>query len=254
MAEQLAVELRDHTGKLNNRRLRRSGQIPAVLYGHGQDNVCLKVSSDALSAALRHGSRLVDLTGAVSESAFIRDIQWNTWGTDVLHVDFTRIRADEVVEVDLEHRIRGEAPGIREGGVVDQIIHDVRNLLPRRFDPGKIAGEHQPSQARRQNRPVGPMQIPEGAKLLVEDMEAIVVQCIVPVGIARRRSSGSGSGRAGDNRRQEGRGRGRERRRVIAYETCGWAGQSGPEVPGHSAQHRLRNIGRVGPKLRALRP
>jgi large subunit ribosomal protein L25 len=78
MAEQMVVENRDQRGKLDNRRLRKSGKIPAVLYGHGLENVCLAVSSEALSLALRHGSRLVDLTGAVSESAFIRDMQWDT--------------------------------------------------------------------------------------------------------------------------------------------------------------------------------
>ena len=125
MAEQMSVELRKQGGKLNNRRLRRGGKIPAVLYGHGQENVCLNVSAETLSTALRHGSRLVDLTGAVNESAFIRDMQWDTWGTHVLHVDFTRISADEVVEVTLTIELRGEAPGVREGGVVDQLIHDV---------------------------------------------------------------------------------------------------------------------------------
>ena len=53
MAEQLTVEVRKNQGKLNNRRLRRSGHVPAVLYGHGLENVNLSVSEEALSHALR---------------------------------------------------------------------------------------------------------------------------------------------------------------------------------------------------------
>ena len=66
MAEQLQVAARDTRGKHNSRRLRRSGGIPAILYGHGLAPVALAVSAEHLEAAMRHGSRLVELTGAVS--------------------------------------------------------------------------------------------------------------------------------------------------------------------------------------------
>ena len=179
MAEQMSVELRDQRGKLNNRRLRRSGKIPAVLYGHGQENLCLNVSAEALSLALRHGSRLIDLTGAVSESAFIRDMQWDTWGTHVLHIDFTRISADEVVEVTLNIELRGEAPGVREGGVVNQLIHDVEISCPAGAIPDKL--QVNINHLKLEDKiTLAELQIPEGAKLLVEDLEAIVVECIVP--------------------------------------------------------------------------
>jgi large subunit ribosomal protein L25 len=179
MAEQMVVENRVQRGKLDNRRLRRSGKIPAVLYGHGLENVCLAVTSEALSVALRHGSRLVDLTGAVSESAFIRDMQWDTWGTHVLHVDFTRISADEVVEVTLTIELRGEAPGVRSGGVVDQLIHDVEISCPAGSIPEKLQVNINHLKLD-ETITLAALQIPQGAKLLVEDMEAIVVQCIVP--------------------------------------------------------------------------
>jgi large subunit ribosomal protein L25 len=179
MAEQMSVELRDQRGKMNNRRLRRSGKIPAVLYGHGQENVCLNVSVEALSTALRHGSRLVDLTGAVSESAFIREMQWDTWGTHVLHVDFTRISADEVVEVTLNIELRGEAPGVRAGGVVNQLIHDVEISCPAGAIPDKL--QVNINHLKLDDKiTLAQLQIPQGAKLLVEDLEAIVVECIVP--------------------------------------------------------------------------
>ncbi|MCX7701165.1 MAG: 50S ribosomal protein L25, partial [Gemmataceae bacterium] len=117
MAEQLNVELRETRGKRNARRNRRAGKLPAVLYGHGQEAISLALSAEPFEAAVRHGARLVKLTGAVDEQAFIREIQWDTWGTHVLHVDFTRISEHEKVEVRVPVEIRGEAPGLKAGGV-----------------------------------------------------------------------------------------------------------------------------------------
>ena len=179
MAEQMLVELRDQRGKLNNRRLRRSGKIPAVLYGHGEENVCLDVSAETLSTALRHGSRLVDLTGAVNESAFIRDVQWDTWGTHVLHVDFTRISADEVVEVTLTIELRGEAPGVREGGVVDQLVHQVTIECPAGSIPEKIVVNINNLKLG-DTIAVAALELPEGARVLGEP-DIVAVQCVLPV-------------------------------------------------------------------------
>ena len=78
MAQQLAVDSRDTQGKRRNRRLRAVGRVPAILYGHGLENVSLAVGADELASVIRHGSRLVSLTGVVNESAFIRELQWNT--------------------------------------------------------------------------------------------------------------------------------------------------------------------------------
>ena len=125
MTDQLKVELRESRGKHRTRRLRKSGSIPAVLYGHKEETVSLAVPTAAFEAAIRHGSRMVDLTGAVNESALISEVQWDTFGTEVLHVDFTRVRKDERVEAELPVELRGEAPGSREGGRVEQVVYEV---------------------------------------------------------------------------------------------------------------------------------
>ncbi len=138
MALQLAVQPRETEGKHGNRRLRQSGKIPGILYGHGLESVPLAVAADALTAAIRHGSRLVSLTGAVNESAFIRDLQWDTWGTHIIHVDFTRISEHEIVEVRVPVELRGEAPGVREGGVVVQHVHEVEIACPASVIPDKL--------------------------------------------------------------------------------------------------------------------
>ncbi len=179
MAEQLEVTARQSRGKRNNRRLRRGGVIPAVLYGHGQESVALAVTAERFDIALRHGSRLVDLTGAVRESAFIRELQWDTWGTGVVHVDFTRISADELVKVEVTIELRGEAPGVKEGGVVEQLVHQVELECPAGSIPDKL---HVNVNQLKLNDSIklSSLELPEKSKIF-GDPETIIVHCIVPV-------------------------------------------------------------------------
>jgi large subunit ribosomal protein L25 len=180
MALQLAVQSRDHRGKHGNRRLRLAGHVPAVLYGHGLECVPLSVEADVLSAAIRRGSRLVQLTGAANESAFIRELQWDTWGTHIVHVDFTRISEHEIVEVRVPIELRGESPGVREGGVVVQHVHDVELACPASAIPEKLAVNINQLPLEGTVK-LGELELPEGAKILAADLEAVVVECVVPV-------------------------------------------------------------------------
>ena len=179
MAEQIPTVAREKGGKHSNRRLRYSGQTPAILYGHGQANVCLSVPSEAIAAALRHGSRMVGLTGVVNESAFIRDLQWDTYGTHVLHIDFTRISMDELVKVHLTVELRGQAPGVKDGGAVEQLIHDVQIECPAGAIPEKLLVSV--NQLKLDDTiTISQLELPAKSKI-IGDPEAIVVQCVIPV-------------------------------------------------------------------------
>ncbi len=125
MSDLLEVEPRTALGKLNNRRLRRSGKLPAVLYGHGQEVVNLTVNADQLEGSLRHGAHLVDLKGAADGQALLQNVQWDTFQMSVLHVDLLRVDASDRVKVEIPLLLRGEAPGVGEGGVVEHLHHTV---------------------------------------------------------------------------------------------------------------------------------
>jgi large subunit ribosomal protein L25 len=178
MAEQLKVALREATGKHPNRRLRKAGQVPAVLYGHNQENVCVSVAAEDLEAAVRRGSRLVDLTGGLSESALIRELQWDTWGVHVLHVDFTRVSADENVEVEISVELRGEAPGVKEGGVVEQLVHRVAIECRAASVPDKLEISVNDLQLGG-SITVAQLEVPAGGRVL-RDAETVVVHCVEP--------------------------------------------------------------------------
>lgn len=178
MAQELKVEVRESRGKRNARRLRQTGVIPAVLYGHGREDVALSVPADVLGGLVQRGSRLVLLTGAVNESAMIRELQWDTWGTHLLHVDFTRVSADEAVEVDLALELRGEAPGLKEGGLISHSLHLLRIECPASAIPEKLEVNVNHLNLH-DSITVGDLELPAGAKALV-DAGTVVVQCIEP--------------------------------------------------------------------------
>lgn len=129
MAETIALSAkpRSERGSQAVRRLRRQGQVPAVLYGHKEETLAIKLSSDEVIKALRHGARVVDLKteGGKEEKAFIRDLQWDHLGQHLLHVDFTRVSLDERIRVTVRLELRGTAPGVTAGGVLDQPLHDL---------------------------------------------------------------------------------------------------------------------------------
>ena len=138
MAEVLNVSVRNELGSGPVRRLRRAGRTPAILYGHGEANVNLSIPTSEIKTALRHGSKLVDLQGSLSEKALIRIVQWDCYGSDVLHVDLTRVSESERVEVTVSLELKGEAPGLKEGGIVDHHLFDVEIECPAGEIPDKL--------------------------------------------------------------------------------------------------------------------
>ncbi len=179
MAETLNAKIRSQRGTRAARRMREQGMIPAVLYGHGQENVHLALAVDELRHIIQQGTKLVELKGDVAESALIREVQWDTFGTEVIHIDFTRVSAGERVETRLPVHLRGEAAGQRAGGIIEHVLHELEiecpvNSLPDRLEvniSGLNVGE---------SLTAGEVPLPEGAKLLV-DPSLLVVHCVLPV-------------------------------------------------------------------------
>jgi large subunit ribosomal protein L25 len=176
MAETLQVKLRESRGKREARRLRKSGSIPAVLYGHGETNHALAVPADAMSSAVRHGARVVELTGALNEKALIRDLQWDTYGTAVLHVDFARVSEHERIEVKVSVELRGHAAGAKAGGIVEHLVHEVEIECEALSIPEKLElnvndlaiGGHLTG---------ADLRLPNGVRL-VTDPELVLVHCV----------------------------------------------------------------------------
>ena len=122
----LAAEKRTELGTRAARRLRKQRRIPGNLFGHRQDAVAFSVSEDAVQHVIDSGQRVVDVElEGNTEKAIFREVQWDTYGTHVQHIDLLRVDPDERVTVEVGFEFRGVAPGVTAGGVME---HPLRSL------------------------------------------------------------------------------------------------------------------------------
>jgi large subunit ribosomal protein L25 len=178
MSDSLEVFARAATGTRESRRLRRQGMVPAVLYGHGEKSIDLAARREALEAVVRHGSRIVDLEGAVKTSALVRDLQWDTFGVEPLHVDFVRVDKTERIKVRVPLDLKGDAPGHRAGGTVNMVLHDIEIECTPDTIPEKIHA-HVGKLELGGTIKAHDLELPKGAKVVHEGDETIV-SCTIP--------------------------------------------------------------------------
>jgi large subunit ribosomal protein L25 len=187
----LVVEFREQHGKRVNRRLRAEGKVPAILYGHKEKNVSLSIPADLLDAAIRHGNRFVQLSGALREKALIKECQWDTWGKDVLHVDLTRVSEHEKIKVTVPLELRGESPGTKDGGVVKQQLHEIELECEASAVPEKIDVNINHLELG-QLIHVADLHIPDGSTALTEST-LLVVSCTEAVEVSEEETAGEGA-------------------------------------------------------------
>src|SRR5438034_5918839 len=131
MAEtELKATLRDGGGKGSARKLRASGLVPGILYGHGMDPLKVAVDGRELYHVLHTGAGsnvLVDLqVGKDRHLAMPREIQRDHVRAQFLHIAFLAVRRDERITVDVPVHLVGESHGVKEGGVVEHHLWDLK--------------------------------------------------------------------------------------------------------------------------------
>lgn len=116
---------RDRVGTRYSRRLRAAGQMPAVVYGHKEDPVAISVDENEMLRHLHHGSRLftVEIDGD-EQTCLVKDLQFDHLGTDVIHVDLSRVDLTEEVEVAVSIHFTGEAVGLKTAGSIFRTVND----------------------------------------------------------------------------------------------------------------------------------
>ena len=126
MATTLEAELREETGKGAGRRLRATGRVPGILYGH---NMKLSISGQDLLHlfhASGGASMVLDLkVDGTTHLAIPREIQRDHIHGRYIHIDFLAVRRDERITLAVEVYATGEAPGVKAGGVIEHHLRDV---------------------------------------------------------------------------------------------------------------------------------
>jgi len=176
-------EKRDVFGKNASRRIRKSGLIPAILYGEGADNVPLVVSKKDVIKILKSESGENTIFGIVFDSeeanVMIKALQLDPTTDELLHADLIKIAMDKEIRVQVPIELVGEAIGVKsEGGFVDFMAREVEiECLPGNIPDHltvDISGLHL-----HQSVKAGEIVIPEGVKLLA-DPGAVIIMVQVP--------------------------------------------------------------------------
>ena len=109
MSDTLVVKKREKLGSTATRRLRDEGQIPLNLYAHGEANASLSVPGEQVLAVIKHGGKLVKLSGDIAETALLREVQWDTYSKEIIHVDLLRVSEKELVETTVAIELRSDS-------------------------------------------------------------------------------------------------------------------------------------------------
>jgi large subunit ribosomal protein L25 len=138
----LSISARDVSNSRATRRLRRTGQVPGVLYGGGADAVPFAVDERELRHALAAQGAVVELQlDGEDTPAVLKDSQRHPVRGQTLHVDFLRVRLDVAIHAVVALELRGgdDAPGTKEGGVLEHVTREVNiealpNDIPERLE------------------------------------------------------------------------------------------------------------------------
>lgn len=171
----LGAEQRKKPGSAEARRLRRLNQIPAVVYGHKEKNEDIAISHDDFWSVIRHNQRIIDVEvkGAKPQKCLVRDVQWDVFGKEVVHVDFERVSADERIHLNVPVKLKGTAPGVGPGATLNFHLHELEIECTVVNIPEAITvniGTLQLGQAIH----VRDLQLPEGVKALTDADETVV--------------------------------------------------------------------------------
>lgn len=126
----LKANSRAERGKGAARKLRAAGRVPAVVYGETREARAISVDVrelERLFAGISVDNTVIEL--GIDDGAkirvLVRETQRHPYRDEILHVDFYQVRAGETVSVEVPLRLVGTPAGVREGGVLDQILHEV---------------------------------------------------------------------------------------------------------------------------------
>jgi large subunit ribosomal protein L25 len=123
---QVSARQRKELGSRANKRLRDSGFVPGVVYGHKEAVIPVTLPKKELATHIGHGAHLFDLAlDGKSEKVLVKEVQFDHLGLEILHVDFARVSLDEKVELTVPLELKGTPKGEAEGGVLQQIINEL---------------------------------------------------------------------------------------------------------------------------------
>lgn len=194
----LGANKRDALGSRKVSALRDEGRLPAQVYGHAKGNVNLSLNTHEVTNLLRTRPSMIalDIDGE-SQTVLIKDVQFDTFGQNILHIDFMRVDPDEMVEVSVALDVFGTPKGADDGGRLEIL----RNIVHMKVRADRIPGEIQLNASPLKvgdTITFSDIPLPEGAELL-ENPNGLVVSCSLS-----KRAAAAARGKGGEEAAEEG--------------------------------------------------
>ncbi|HEX6600231.1 MAG TPA: 50S ribosomal protein L25/general stress protein Ctc [Gemmatimonadaceae bacterium] len=197
----LSAESRSETGKGVARKLRASGRVPGVIYGHGREPQALSLNArelEKLLGSIAAGSTVVELTlGSATTNTLIREVQRHPFKKQILHVDFMELVAGEKVIVDIPLVFIGTPEGVRTGGgLLEQILHSIEINV----DPSSIPNHIDVDVSQMvmgHSLHVRDLRLPEGVEVLTDE-DATICAVIAPRAVVEETAAAEGEAAAAE--------------------------------------------------------
>ena len=181
----LAAETRDRVGKGASRALRRQGRVPAVIYGNKEEPTPIHVPEKELTKLLMTGHFMnsvimVDVAGKPART-LPKDVTFDVVTDRPVHVDFLRISEHAKVHVNVPVHFADEekAPGIKRGGVLNVVRHELELIVDAANIPDQIrislAGLEDGDSVH-----ISSVELPEGAAPAIEDRDFTIATVVAP--------------------------------------------------------------------------
>jgi large subunit ribosomal protein L25 len=184
---ELKAELRERVGKGSSRELRRNGLIPAVIYGDKQEPVSIALPSKEVTLRIHAGGFMTTVAtidvGGTKYNVLPKDYQLDPVRDFTLHVDFLRIGKNSEVNVNVPVHFVNEAkaPGIKVGGVLNIVRHEVELHVPADAIPEFITVDLTGAKIG-DSLHISHVKLPAGARPVISDRDFTIATIVAPAG------------------------------------------------------------------------
>ena len=198
---ELKAELRKRAGKGSARELRRNGKVPAVIYGDKQAPISIALDYKEVYYKIYGGGFLttiatIDVDGKKIQ-VLPKDYQLDPVRDTPLHVDLLRVGKNSVVTVQIPvHFINEEkSPGIKRGGVLNIVRHEIEATVPANTIPDAIVVDLSGTELG-DSIHVSSVKLPKGVKPTITDRDFTIATIATPAGLKSEENAAGEEGAA----------------------------------------------------------
>ena len=200
----IKAELRTKAGKGSSRAIRREGKLPAVVYGAKKDVETITVDRVEIQKLLNTGAFLsttydIAVDGGKKQMVLPRDVQFHPVSDWPMHVDFLRLAEDEVIAIMVPINIVNEddCPGLRQGGIVNVVRHEIELACPANAIPEGIEIDLTGLELG-DSVHISAVNLPEGVTPVIDDRDFTIATIAAPSGLKSDDAADDADGEEGE--------------------------------------------------------